>query len=267
MDIIIIDDDKTDAAALANKLGIYDGCNVAAMAHNGKDGLRLLAELEPDMAFVDIEMPDMSGLDFLEQMDYMSGGKCMAVMYTAHPQYMLNAFRNRAYDYLLKPIDDSELAKIIKRACMERMTSNRHMTMHTGACRPDNNTETDEGWNDGITRRNDGKCIVYTNAVDFKLVDIRDIGLFTYNNTLRLWEMTLTGEKEVIRLKRNINSGMILALNDTLVRVSQKHIINIAYLMEVADNTCHFYPPFDYLEDVKVGRFFRKKLIDKFSTL
>ena len=267
MDIIIIDDDKTDAAALANKLGIYDGCNVAAMAHNGKDGLRLLAELEPDMAFVDIEMPDMSGLDFLEQMDYMSSGKCKAVMYTAHPQYMLNAFRNRAYDYLLKPIDDNELAKVMKRACMERMVGSRHVTMTAGRVGNDNDAEAGEECIDGITRRNDGKCIVYTNAVDFRLVDIRDIGLFTYNHVLRLWEMTLTGEKEVIRLKRNINSGMILALNDMLVRVSQKHIINVAYLMEVADSTCRFFPPFDYLEDVKVGRFFRKKLIEKFSTL
>ena len=267
MNIIIIDDDKTEAAALANKLGVYDGCNVAATAHNGKDGLRLLAEIEPDMAFVDIEMPDMSGLDFLEQMYYMCHGMCKAVMYTAHPQYMLNAFRGRAYDYLLKPIDDSELAKIMRRACMEHMIGSRHTDMTTGDDRADNDTADEEVWNDGIARRNDGKCIVYTNAVDFKLVDIRDIGLFTYNHALRLWEMTLTGEKEVIRLKRNINSGMILALNDTLVRVSQKHIINIAYLMEVTDSTCRFYPPFDYLEDVKVGRFFRKKLIDKFSTL
>jgi len=51
-----------------------------------------------------------------------------------------------------------------------------------------------------------------------------------------------------------------------LVLVSQKHIINLGYLIEVADNTCHFYPPFEKLDDVKVGRFFRKKLIDRFSS-
>jgi two-component system, LytTR family, response regulator len=57
-----------------------------------------------------------------------------------------------------------------------------------------------------------------------------------------------------------------MELDDTLVRVSQKHIINLGYLIEVADNTCHFYPPFEKLDDVKVGRFFRKKLIDRFSS-
>ena len=98
-------------------------------------------------------------------------------------------------------------------------------------------------------------------------MDINDVGLFAYNSDLRVWELTLAGEKDPIRLKRNVNSDTILALNDTLVRVSQKHVINISYLMEVTDNTCRFYPPFNKLDNVKVGRFFRKKLIDRFSSL
>ncbi len=58
---------------------------------------------------------------------------------------------------------------------------------------------------------------------------------------------------------------MIVALDPSLVRVSQKHIINLTYLMEVTDNTCRLFPPFNNLTDVKVGRFYRKKLIEMFS--
>jgi len=119
----------------------------------------------------------------------------------------------------------------------------------------------------GITCRNDGKFIVYTNSVDFRLVDIREIGVLTYNRELRLWEMTLSNQKAPIRLKRNVGSDALLSLNNQLVRVSQKHIINLGYLMEVTNNTCRFYPPFDKVEDVKVGRLFRKKLIDQFCNL
>lgn len=119
----------------------------------------------------------------------------------------------------------------------------------------------------GIACRNDGKFIVYTNSVDFRLVDIREIGVLAYNHDLRVWELTLAHQKTPIRLKRNVNSDMLLALNSQLVRVSQKHIINIGYLMEVTNNTCRFYPPFDKVEDVKVGRLFRKKLIDQFCNL
>ena len=76
----------------------------------------------------------------------------------------------------------------------------------------------------------------------------------------------MSGRPAPVRLKRNVSSDMILELDEALVRVSQKHIINLSYLIEVADNTCHFYPPFDKLDDVKVGRLFRKKLIDRFSS-
>ena len=118
---------------------------------------------------------------------------------------------------------------------------------------------------EGVTRRNDGKFLFYTNAADFRLVDIRDVGVFAYNHDTRIWELTISGLNEPIKLKRNVNSDMILALNDSLIRVSQKHIINLGYLMEVADNTCRFFPPFDSINDVKVGRQFRKKLIERFS--
>lgn len=95
----------------------------------------------------------------------------------------------------------------------------------------------------------------------------REIGVLTYNRELRLWEMTLSNQKAPIRLKRNVGSDALLSLNNQLVRVSQKHIINLGYLMEVTNNTCRFYPPFDKVEDVKVGRLFRKKLIDQFCNL
>lgn len=264
MKIVIVDDEKKAVKALADKLKKYDGTNLVGVAYNGMDGLALLGEQRPDLLFLDVELPDISGLEFLERIEGMTDGRCRVVMYTAHGRYMLPAFRNKAFDYLMKPIDDSELRTILRRACIDRRPN---VPMTEPLAHPSENNSTMETLNnDGIAKRNDGKYLVYTNAVDFRLVDIRDIGLFTYNHDLRVWEVTVSGQPEPIRLKRNVNSDMILALNEALVRVSQKHIINLGYLIEVADNTCHFYPPFDKLEDVKVGRFFRKKLIDRFSS-
>lgn len=264
MKIVIVDDEKKAVKALADKLKKYDGTDLVGVAYNGMDGLALLGEQHPDMLFLDVELPDISGLEFLERIEGMTDGRCRVVMYTAHGRYMLPAFRNKAFDYLMKPIDDSELRTILRRACIDRRPN---VPMTEPLAHPSENSSTIETLNnDGIAKRNDGKYLVYTNAVDFRLVDIRDIGLFTYNHDLRVWEVTISGQAEPIRLKRNVNSDMILALNEALVRVSQKHIINLGYLIEVADNTCHFYPPFDKLDDVKVGRFFRKKLIDRFSS-
>ena len=260
MKIVIVDDDRAAADALAQKLSTFDETQLCGIALNGMDGLRLVNETRPDVLFLDIELPDISGIEFLERANILPQYKCRTVMYTAHDRFMLSAFRNKAFDYLMKPINDTELRTIIRRICLDSSTEQQHTQRTTTVP----TAPTIIG--DGIARRNDGKYIVYTNAVDFRLVDINDIGFFAYNSDLRVWEVTLAGEKHPIRLKRNINSDMLLALNDTLVRVSQKHIINIAYLMEVADNTCHFYPPFDALQEVKVGRLFRKKLIDRFSS-
>ena len=247
MKIIIVDDEKMAANALADKLKEYDETELVGVAYNGMDGLKLLEEKQPDLMFLDVELPDISGIEFLERIDGMTDGRCRVVMYTAHGRYMLPAFRNKAFDFLLKPIEDNELHMILRRACIDRRPNLQHSESV-------------------IANNNDGKYLVYTNAVDFRLIDIRDIGVFTYNHELRVWEMTIAGKDDPIRLKRNVNSDMLLELNDALVRVSQKHIINLGYLIEVADNTCHFYPPFDKLSDVKVGRLFRKKLIDRFSS-
>lgn len=192
MRFVIVDDDKAAANALAKKLAAYDETELCGIAMNGLDGLRMINETRPDVLFLDIELPDISGIEFLEHVNCLPQYKCRTVMYTTHDRFMLSAFRNKAFDYLMKPIDDTEL---------------------------------------------------------------------------RVWELTLAHQKTPIRLKRNVNSDMLLALNSQLVRVSQKHIINIGYLMEVTNNTCRFYPPFDKVEDVKVGRLFRKKLIDQFCNL
>ena len=269
MDVLIIDDDRLAASDLASRLGSYDGIRVCGTAHNGADGLKMLGDTQPDLLFLDIELPDISGIDFLELVEGRTGRRCRVVMYTAHSRFMLPAFRGRAFDYLLKPVDDAELRTIMRRVMIDmhnQPASSGHMherdARHSDGSGNATAGEDDKG---GISCRADGKCIVYTNAVDFRLVDMHDIGIFAYNHDVRQWELAVSGLDEPIRLRRSVNSDMILALSDSLVRVSQRHIINIAYLTEVADNTCHFYPPFDGIGDVKVGRFFRKKLVERFS--
>lgn len=100
MKIIIVDDEKMAANALADKLKEYDETELVGVAYNGMDGLKLLEEKQPDLMFLDVELPDISGIEFLERIDGMTDGRCRVVMYTAHGRYMLPAFRNKAFDFL-----------------------------------------------------------------------------------------------------------------------------------------------------------------------
>lgn len=177
MNIVIVDDEKSCVKALADKLNEYDDTNLVGVAYNGMDGLKLMSEQNPDLMFLDIELPDISGIEFLERIESISDGRCRVVMYTAHGRYMLPAFRNKAFDYLMKPIDDAELRTILRRACIDRRPN---VPQSASVKMQDDTNPALEALNsDGIAKRNDGKFLIYTNSVDFLLVDIRDIGVFT----------------------------------------------------------------------------------------
>lgn len=245
MKVVIIDDDATSIEALVKKLEAYDDITVGGTANNGIRGINVVREEQPDLLFLDVEMPDMSGLEFLDRMDRIMQKPCKVVIYTAHDIYMLPAFRGKAFDFLLKPIDDAELQKVVQRYYIEA-----HSPLQ-----------------DTSGQKDAEKLLLYVNATDFRVVNIRDVGLFQYNHDLRVWEVLVAGRDVPVRLKRSTNNDSLLTMDSRFVQVSQRHIININYLMEVNDSICRLYPPFDHLTDVKVGRTFRKKLTERFCAL
>ena len=157
---VIVDDNKQAAQDLAERLGDFDDVEIGGIALNGMDGLALVGQVQPDVLFLDVQLPDLSGLDFLEKMSSQTHGKCRVVMYTAYDEYILPAFRKKAFDVLLKPIEDAELATI-----MHRLTHEDVFVLH-----PDENNN---------LRKQSSKFLFYTNTLDFKLIDKRDIGLFS----------------------------------------------------------------------------------------
>lgn len=70
-----------------------------------------------------------------------------------------------------------------------------------------------------------------------------------------------------LRMKRGIKREAILNIAPRFVQVSQKAIVNVDYLVEVVDNTCIFYPPFERVIHIKVGRHYRKTLTEKFNSI
>ncbi len=243
MKAIIVDDDKQAGLDLQRRLLDEYGMEVVGVALNGLDGLAMVTEWQPDVLFLDVQLPDISGLDFLERIGAFVQDKCRVVMYTAFDSSILPAFRRKAFDVLLKPIEEDDLAGIMRR-------------LRANSPKPS-----------PIEQRDGNKFLFYTNTMDFRLIDKRDIGLFQYNHEMRCWEVVVAGGNAPIKLKRNVKSDLLVGLDGQFVQVNQKFIININYLIEVVDNHCSFYPPFAGLDYVKVGRLYRKKLIDKFCSL
>ncbi|MFO1379905.1 MAG: LytTR family DNA-binding domain-containing protein [Chitinivorax sp.] len=108
---VIADDEPLLLCALRLQLQqLWPELQIVGAAANGIDALRLLGELQPDVAFLDIKMPGLSGLDVA-----LAARTTHVVFVTAYDQYAVEAFDKQAVDYLLKPVNEQRLGKTIAR--------------------------------------------------------------------------------------------------------------------------------------------------------
>lgn len=109
---IIIDDEKRGITSLKWQLETYcaDKIEIVALAHNGIEGIEMILKHQPNLIFLDIEMPKMNGFEMLQSLDEINFD---VIFTTAYDQFAIKAFRFSAIDYLLKPIDDEDLQKAI----------------------------------------------------------------------------------------------------------------------------------------------------------
>lgn len=250
MNAIIIDDNEKAANELKRQLKDYPDIQVVGMAQNSFDGLALADDKRPDVIFLDVEMPGITGLDFLDRVPWVKEGRCRIVMFTAHDKYALPAMRKQAFDVLLKPIDPDELAGVVARLRAQKKND---------VAKEEKKVKKEKDSAD--------KLILWTNSVDFKLVKKSDIGIIQHNADQRCWEAIVANYPKPMRMKRNVKAEDLTDLGKEFVQVNQKYIINMSYLIEVVDNRCSFFPPFEKIDYVTVGRMFRKKLTDKFLNL
>jgi two-component system LytT family response regulator len=110
---IVVDDEALARRGLKHRLASVDDVEVIAEAKNGREALNLIREREPDLVFLDIQMPGMDGFDVLRGLppDDMPA----IVFVTAFDDYAIKAFEANALDYLLKPIEDSRLSEALDR--------------------------------------------------------------------------------------------------------------------------------------------------------
>jgi len=110
---IIVDDEALARRGLKLRLSGRDDVEVIAEARNGREALKLIRELEPELVFLDIQMPGMDGFDVLRELP--AEDMPAIVFVTAFNDYAIKAFEANALDYLLKPIEDSRLSDALDR--------------------------------------------------------------------------------------------------------------------------------------------------------
>ena len=110
---LIVDDEPLARRGLELRLRELPDVEVVRQCANGREALAAIAELQPDLMFLDIQMPGLSGFDVIAQVPQSS--LPMIVFVTAFDRFALDAFEAHALDYLLKPVDDARLARAMDR--------------------------------------------------------------------------------------------------------------------------------------------------------
>lgn len=114
MKTLIADDEPIAREVLRGELEPFHDVVVVGEAENGRQALERIAEMRPDLVFLDLQMPEMNGLEVVSN---LKGGHLpVIVIVTAYDEYAIQAFEAGAIDYLLKPVSAARLQKTIDRA-------------------------------------------------------------------------------------------------------------------------------------------------------
>ncbi len=206
---IVIDDERLARQELKNLLQSFDNIQIVAESGKPEEALDLIEKENPDLIFLDIQMPGMTGFEMLDELE---GTAPEVIFVTAYDEYALKAFEVNALDYLMKPVEESRLQeaieKIAKRIAKKKVES--------------------EG------QENDGKLELH----DQVFLKDGEKCWFVELEKIRLFE----SEGNYVRVYFDESRPLILkslnALTDRLsekyfFRASRKHIVNLRWIEKV----------------------------------
>ena len=111
MKTIIIDDERLARKELLSLLEAHSSVEVIAECANANEAKIAIEEKKPDLVFLDIQMPEKTGFDLLEELDYIPH----VIFVTAYDEYAIKAFEVNAFDYILKPVDPNRLEESVRK--------------------------------------------------------------------------------------------------------------------------------------------------------
>lgn len=113
---LIVDDEQLARDELAYLLKSVEGVDIVAQGKNGVEAVSLIKEHEPDLVFLDVQMPGLDGFGVIKKLVAQKVPMPQIVFATAFDQYAVKAFEVNALDYILKPFDKKRIAQTVQKA-------------------------------------------------------------------------------------------------------------------------------------------------------
>ncbi|MBX2964641.1 MAG: response regulator transcription factor [Cyclobacteriaceae bacterium] len=209
---VIIDDEQLARELLREYIEQVDNITIVGEATKGKDAVEMIDSLKPDLIFLDVQMPGMTGFDVLDDITHDP----YVVFTTAYDQYAIKAFEKNAVDYLLKPIDLERFQLAVKRA-LERMKAEQY---NVGELLRNMKTENKTSYDSHIFVQKSEKLI---NLPVEEIMFLEASGDYTILTTKGDQFVSSSG---IGKLEEILNP-------DVFIRVHRSTIININFLKEI----------------------------------
>ncbi len=210
---VIVDDESKAREIIVEMLKLYcSDVEVVGQAHNVAKGYEVINTLKPDLVLLDIKMPDGSGFDLLNKFDKLN---FKVIFITAHEEYAIKAFRFSALDYILKPIDPSDLISAVEKVSGVDSVNNINEQFKTFK---------DNFYNGNSTQE---KKIVLKTTENIYIISIKDVircqseknyTYFYFNN------------RERIIVSKTLKDFDEILTDYGFMRIHRSHLVNVTYI-------------------------------------
>ncbi|MEA5425722.1 MULTISPECIES: LytTR family DNA-binding domain-containing protein [Arcicella] len=203
---ILVDDERLARQELKYLLQDYPDIQIIDEAENVDDAIEKIHRLQPDLIFLDIEMPEKNGFDLLDELEFIP----KIVFVTAYNQYAIQAFESEAMDYLLKPMKAERLSRTIEKIRAEIQQTRISEAVSEGRLPPDKR----------IFLKDGDKCYFVRLTEIYMIESVGNYCRFHFGSNRPMIHRSLNKIQE--RLDPN-----------TFFRANRQQIINTEYIAEI----------------------------------
>jgi two-component system LytT family response regulator len=241
----IVDDNQEAVELLQRLLEKNYSVNVVGSANDAESAADLIIKTEPDIIFLDVELPTMSGLEFCSLIQQDSKPKTKVVFYTGHDKYMLEAIRRQAFDYLLKPPTEQDLGQIMTRYYENKLADIPSIERSAEQL----------------------PIILVINALNaHTTLRMDDIAYFRYNQERKIWE-TICMDGSIYLLRHRTTAEVILNYSPDFVQIHKRFIVNINQIKMIQESACILMEPMETVSELRISKNYRSQFMSAFYSL
>jgi two-component system LytT family response regulator len=208
---LIVDDEELARKIVREMLSTHPEIELVAECANGMEAVKAAAEFAPDLMFLDVQMPKLTGFDVLELVD---ASKLAVIFVTAYDQYAMKAFDVHALDYLLKPFSRDRFESALARAKSQKTVARTQPALLAAAARPA------------------GQCLERIVVKDGTKVTLIPVAKLDYAEALDDYVSLVSEGKK--HLKQQTISGLEMALGPALfVRIHRSYLVNLERVVRI----------------------------------